>query len=144
MKLETHISITASPEKIWQILTDFSQFKSWNPFLVYIIGKIRPKAHLIVVARLPKFILKFFPIIFHCQISNLKENKELRWKGKLLHSVLFQGEHFFILEEKTEGKVHFLHGEEYSGILRFLIVPLISSQKGFEMMNEALKKQCEL
>lgn len=143
MKLETHISITASPEKIWQILTDSSQFKSWNPFLIKIIGKIRPKAHLVVVARLPKFLLRFLPIVFHCQISELKENKELRWKGKLLHSFLFEGEHFFILEKKTEKEVHFLHGENYSGILRPLIVPLISSQKGFEMMNEALKKRCE-
>lgn len=143
MKLETQISISASPEKIWQILTDFSQFPTWNPFLIKIMGNLKPNAHLLVLARVPKFIFKFLPIVFHCQISELKVNKELRWKGKLFHSSLFEGEHFFILENQSETTVKFLHGEKYSGILRPLIVPLISSQKGFEMMNEELKKKSE-
>lgn len=145
MKLETEITINESPEKVWKILIDFSSFKKWNSFLVRIFGSCKKEGHLIVMARFPKFIFRYVPIVFHCQISELKENKELRWKGKFLHSFFFLGEHYFILESSGDSakEVRLVHGEKYSGILSFIILPLISSKEGFETMNLQLKERSE-
>lgn len=39
-ELTTTIDIEASPQTIWQILTDFSAFEQWNPFIQSISGRM--------------------------------------------------------------------------------------------------------
>lgn len=55
---------------------------------------------------------------------------------------IFTGRHSFRLVPHEGGKTRFVHGEEFNGIL----VPffdLSTTRKGFELMNEALKKRVE-
>ncbi|RYZ45415.1 MAG: SRPBCC domain-containing protein, partial [Chitinophagaceae bacterium] len=33
-QIKTEIVINASKEKVWAILTNFSQYPQWNPFIV--------------------------------------------------------------------------------------------------------------
>ena len=54
---------------------------------------------------------------FRPKVLALRSNRELRWKGMLLVSGLFDGEHYFTLEEKTGERVTFHQGELFSGIL---------------------------
>lgn len=37
-QLYTEITIKATPEKVWAVLTDFSAYPSWNPFVKSIKG----------------------------------------------------------------------------------------------------------
>ena len=81
--------------------------------------------------------MTFKPIVL-----KYKPDKEFRWKGKLGIRGIFDGEHYFLLEE-ANGQTKFIHGEEFAGIL----VPLMQktlekTEKGFILMNEALKKEC--
>jgi hypothetical protein len=81
---------------------------------------------------------------FSPRILRLSPNREFRWKGKLGIKGIFDGEHYFILEENGPDETTFTHGEKFSGIL----LPLIGSAlkdtaKGFTLMNESLKKECE-
>jgi hypothetical protein len=58
---------------------------------------------------------------------------------------LFDGEHSFVIEPITPGKVRFIQKEKYTGIL----VPLLSHtldkdiKRGFNEMNKALKQRAE-
>ncbi len=33
VQISTEIEINASPERVWQVLTDFPSLPDWNPFL---------------------------------------------------------------------------------------------------------------
>ena len=82
---------------------------------------------------------------FHPIVLTAEPNRELRWKGKLLLPGLFDGEHYFTLEPKSEGELTFRQGEVFTGLL----VPLFrrsldgSTKQGFVAMNEALKLEAE-
>ena len=72
-------------------------------------------------------------------------NQEFRWKGHLFVKGLFDGEHFFKLEETAEGHTRFIHGENFSGILSGMVLKKVgkATRAGFAAMNEALKNQVE-
>jgi len=136
----TEISINTSPEKVWKILTDFENQSSWNPFITSISGEKKVGGKLsIIVQPGDGGEMKFKPTVLV-----LSENKELRWKGKLLISGLFAGEHYFILNSTDHNTTQLIHGEKFSGILVGLFGSMLNKTKqGFELMNSALKKECE-
>jgi len=73
------------------------------------------------------------------------KNAELRWVGRLGFKGIFDGEHYFILEETAEGTTILHHGENFTGILAYPLLALIKDDtlKGFEAMNKALKARVE-
>jgi hypothetical protein len=74
----------------------------------------------------------------------LEANKEFRWKGKLGINGIFDGEHYFILESVDKDITKFIHGEKFSGLLvPFVRKMLDKTQKGFQLMNESIKNECE-
>ncbi len=58
---------------------------------------------------------------------------------------IFDGEHIFTLEPTDDGNVHFVHWEEFSGVLIPLLMRFIESDtlRGFNDMNRALKARVE-
>ncbi len=54
---------------------------------------------------------------FRPKVLVVEVAREFRWKGKLLVTGLFDGEHFFILEQTPNGTVLFTQGEIFSGLL---------------------------
>jgi hypothetical protein len=44
-------------------------------------------------------------------------NQELRWLGHFLLPRIFDGEHYFQVEAISPGRVRFIQGEKFSGIL---------------------------
>ena len=81
---------------------------------------------------------------FRPEILKFDLGKEFRWKGKLFFKGVFDGEHYFILEKIGERETRFIHGEIFSGFLVGLLDGMLSKTKdGFNLMNEAIKVQCE-
>lgn len=138
--IKTDITINTTSEKIWAVLTDFDSYPSWNPFIKKISG-IKEVGETIFVQIQPP---ESNPMSFKPEILCLDPNKEFRWKGKFLIKGLFDGEHYFILRQKSDGTTRFVQGENFSGLLVwFLGNALEKTKNGFVQMNEALKKQCE-
>ena len=75
----------------------------------------------------------------------MKENQQFRWIGRLWFKGLFDGEHVFELSQTDPETTHFVHREEFRGVL----VPLLwkdlntKTRAGFEAMNRALKERAE-
>jgi hypothetical protein len=62
----------------------------------------------------------------------------------LLLDGLFDGEHYFRVEALSAHSTRFVHGEHFSGILIGLMSGLLKkTDRGFALMNEALKKRAE-
>ncbi len=136
MKIETQVTIHATPEKVWGILTDFKRYPQWNPFIKSIEGNV-------AVGNTIKISLP--DMTFSPQVLVFEENQELKWLGKLFLKGIFDGEHRFLLEKLPNGDTLFTHSEAFSGFL----VPLLknklenNTRAGFEAMNQQLKIQAE-
>ena len=138
--LETQIHINAEPAIIWKKLMDFENYPSWNSFICTIEGPQEVGGKLKVHLKPPGSN----GMTFRPRILVLEQGKEFRWKGKLGVSGLFDGEHFFILEAVGNGQTNFRHGEVFKGLLVGLLGGLLEKTKmGFELMNSALKAECE-
>ncbi len=138
--IETSILINSSPEEVWSLLTDFSRMSEWNPFIHHISGVVEKGNTIKVTAQLPGGKgMTFNPVLL-----NVDENKEMRWKGKFLIPGLFDGEHYFRIEEVDSRHIRFIHGEIFSGFLIFFLGGMLKdTEKGFNQMNEALKSRAE-
>lgn len=143
--IKTSIKINKPASVVWNILTDFKDYPSWNPFLRLVSGTLEVGKQLTVVTQ-PEGETKntFYP-----RILEVIPEKSLKWIGRLTAGpinggFLFSGTHYFTLEEH-ENITLLHHAEDFSGLL----VPLLSNKlnttyrKAFESMNVALKELCE-
>ena len=140
-RIDTQIEINASTERVWSILMDFTGHARWNPFVRSIEGAPTVGESLNVFIHPPgSGGMRFQP-----KVLTVEPKREFRWKGKLLIPGLFDGEHFFMLEPKSDNRLIFRHGEVFSGLL----VPFFrrsldgATKHGFIAMNEALKRESE-
>jgi hypothetical protein len=133
--------VDSTPEKIWNILINFDQYESWNPFMTKVVGDAKLGSKIMVkIQTIRGKQRKYYPII-----TKMELDKELRWKGKSFLPGIFDGERIFIMEKSTDNQVLFLHKEIFTGLgVKFvgdkLGEDLIES---FDKMNMALKTRAE-
>ena len=137
----TAIEINASPERVWQVLTGFPSYAQWNPVVRQIQGEAIPGSRLRVRVR----FLDGLNVSFRPTVIIAEGGRKLMWRGRVLFSWLFTGEHFFIIEPLGSGRVKFLQYEVYSGALVPVIIAVIGgrTRRVFEEMNKALKARAE-
>ena len=138
--IQTEILINTDITKVWDVLMNFDSYPKWNPFITSISGEPKLGSRLTVSIKPPGGN----GMTFKPNILTLEANKEFRWKGKLGINGIFDGEHYFILESVDKDITKFIHGEKFSGLLvPFVRKMLDKTQKGFQIMNESIKKECE-
>lgn len=139
--IETEITIRATPEHVWSVLTDFGKYPQWNPFIREASGDVMTGARLRVWIHPPDGSA----MVFRPTVKQASAGRELRWLGHLLIPGLFDGEHSFRIESLGNKEVRFRQSEQFRGIL----VPLFprsmyeKTRRGFEAMNRALKERVE-
>ena len=139
--IKTMIDIGASPEIVWRVLTDFSSYPRWNPFLRAVWGGPMQGQRLKVRARFPDSRAH----IFSARVVKALPAAELCWQTNMWIKGLFDGEHAFIIVPNGIKGVTFIQREHFSGVLRPLIFPFIQKKTlaAFDLMNSALKKVAE-
>jgi hypothetical protein len=140
-ELKTEIEIDAPPNAVWQVLTDFASFPSWNPFIREARGELTVGGRLFVRLEPPGAR----GMVFQPRVLVRDDAHELRWLGKLGIRGLFDGEHIFSLEPLEGGRTRFVQRELFSGLLVPLFSRMLdgSTRQGFEAMNQALKQRVE-
>ena len=141
-EIKTEITIHASPDKVWKLLTEFDNYSIWNPFIKSINGDVKVGSKITVRIEPPGASgMTFKPIVMTYEPGN-----EFSWLGKLLFKGLFDGAHKFEIVDNKNGTTTFIQSEIFTGIL----VPIFAKQldnntrKGFEEMNKKLKEMAEL
>ena len=140
-EIHTEISINATPEKVWAILTDFDNYPNWNPFIKSISGDVRVGNK--ITTRLE------FPLgqgtTFKPKVLAFETNKELRWIGHLWFPGLFDGEHKFELIDNKNGTTTFKQSEYFEGILVPFFQQVLdkNTTDSFNLMNKKLKEMAE-
>jgi len=138
-ELRTEIEIKATPEKVWQILTDLDKYPQWHPY-ARALGKamVGEEVDLTIKSASKEMVL-------HCKVTKAEPNHELRWKYHVGLNVLFSGEHSFTIEPIGVNRVRFIDIEIFNGLLVPLQAKSIDtdSKRDFEAMDQALKARAE-
>lgn len=137
-QIQTQIHIQAPVNIVWKILMDFQNYPEWNPFICHISGEPQVGRQLqLEICPPDSSAMKFSPKVLECI-----KNQSFIWKGKLLINGIFDGQHQFTLQEQAEGSTLLIHEEYFSGIL-VRWIDLSKTEKGFQLMNDTLKKRAE-
>lgn len=137
--IRTQIDINASVERVYSTLLDFKSYPDWNPYHISVAGNLEVGAELDVTVQRPDGQIIDVPAV---HIIRMVENTELTWGGGI--KGVFYGEHVFKLQKLGENKTLLIHNEDFEGVfIGFADLPSDVLTKGYNLMNEALKRHLE-
>jgi hypothetical protein len=137
-EIRKEIDINATVNRVWAVIIDFENYKNWSTQLTYLGGevKLHQKLHLKLSAE------GAAPYEFEPIVSHWEENKKFAWLARTGLPRIFDGEHFFELNDLGNGRTQVINREEYRGLLSMIIrqLPMMkTAPQGFEKMNAELK-----
>jgi hypothetical protein len=140
-ELYSEIVINGTPEQVWGVLTNFSGFPNWNPFVRRASGTVKQGERIEVYLQPPDGP----GMMIKPTLTKVVPNLELRWLGHTVIPGLFDGEHIFTIEALEADGVRFIQREVFGGILASPVLRLIGENtlRGFEAMNKALMAEAE-
>jgi hypothetical protein len=129
------IDIDATPQAVWDVLTDFAAYGQWSNFST---AQGTAQVGTRLTMRMPG-------MSFRPTVTVATPGQELRWVGTLGLKQLFHGQHSFILSPNHDGTTRLTNREEFSGVLATLTRPLLRTPKndGYAAFNKALKQRVE-
>lgn len=136
-EIVTEVEIDAPPAEVWSLLGNPASYRDWNPFIVSMEGEFIEGATLTNTMK----PASGSEMTFRPTVLRAEPERELRWLGRLLLPRIFDGEHYFVLEEREDG-TRLVHGERFHGLLLWF-VDANQFRADFERMNAALKAQAE-
>ena len=139
-ELHTEIDIDATPQVVWQVLTDLDTYEEWNPFITSAAGKAEVGEQLVNRIEPPGGSA----MTFKPKVTVAEPAETFEWLGKLGLTGVFDGRHRFEIEATSTGS-KLKQSELFDGVLvRFMRKSLDTKTKaGFESMNVALKSRAE-
>ncbi|MCB8925601.1 MAG: SRPBCC domain-containing protein [Ardenticatenaceae bacterium] len=130
-------NIAASPETIWNLLTDANSYPEWDPGMIRLEGTIAPGEKVTAYTKLSPN--QAFPVT----VTHFVPNKTMTWTGGMPLG-LFKGERTFTLEPQADGTTQFTTREQFSGLLLPIFgrtIPDLS--ESFQNFAAGLKKRAE-
>lgn len=139
--LKTEITINATPDKVWAVLTDFKNYPNWNPFVTSLTGDVKVGNKIAVRIEPPGTSANSFKPT----VTALETNKIFSWLGVVLFRGVFDGEHKFELIDNQNGTTTFVQSENFIGILVPFFKKILdnNTRRGYEAMNNKLKELAE-
>ncbi|KQQ03889.1 MULTISPECIES: SRPBCC domain-containing protein [unclassified Rathayibacter] len=136
--LATTVDIIATPEEVWEVLSDFSAYGEWSNFS-RVDGTAELGSTLRMRMRMPGFW-------FSSTVTAVDEARELQWSATLLSAGLFLGEHSFVLSVTDDGGTRVHNTETFSGALTGPFTGLFAKNHGdggYAAFNQSLKRRVE-
>lgn len=130
-------TIGATPEAIWQILTDAPAYPVWNTTVTRVDGRIALGEKVTVHAKVAPG--RAFPV----KVVAFDAPRHMVWSGGMPLG-LFKGERSYELRSMGAGGVEFAMREDYTGLLAPLITRSIPDlQPAFDEFAACLKARAE-
>ncbi|MGH3024502.1 MAG: SRPBCC family protein [Gaiellaceae bacterium] len=136
--IQSEVTIDASVETVWSILTDFDSYGRWNPLQTSVQGDPRLGAELDLALAPPQSEAEEHTP----EITILRPNRKLAWMSRQLLPGIADREYEVIIHPIGEGLVRVTMHKRFEGIL----IPFTSTdeeQVGLDLMAEALKRRAE-
>ena len=93
-QLFVEVEIDATPERVWDVLTDFAAYPAWNPFIVGARGVAEP-GRTLTLSMQP---VGGRPMTVRPRLVRVDPPRQLRWRGTLGMPGLMDAEHTFTLD----------------------------------------------
>lgn len=139
-RIDTSISISAPPERVWHVLTDFSAYGEWNPFFIAVTGIAQSGMELSLRTKLFE---RSKPRDFKVTVRTANAPRELVWSGGLVLRGIMDGVHGFELDA-VDGGTNVRHYEQLSGAAIPVLSPLVTKlEQRYFVLNDALKRRAE-
>jgi hypothetical protein len=136
--IQTAVTVEASRETVWRILTDFEDYARWNPLMTAAEGDARLGAHIDVDIHPPDSdVQELSP-----EITILRPNRKLAWMSREVLPGISDREYEVILDRLADERVRVVMHKRFEGLL----IPFTSTaeeQVGLDLMAEALKRRAE-
>lgn len=129
--VHSEITIQASSQEIWLVLTDIQKIKEWNPVLVPVEGELKEG----VTLKYEFYQEGDEPIVMSAKVKEMIDGKLLNQAGGMFGILTF--DHKYILEP-SHGETKVIIHEDYRGIA----VPFWNPapvEKAYIKLNEALR-----
>lgn len=140
-ELHTEINIDATPEVVWDVLTDLDRYAEWNPFIVESSGRVEVGERLTNRLRMANGkVMTFRP-----EVTEAETGVVFEWLGRLFVPGLFDGRHRFELAPTPSGGTTVMHSERFRGLLVRVMRSSLErdTRTNFEAMNEALRDRAQ-
>ncbi len=133
----TTIAIAATPERVWQLLTDVANWPRWNTTVEKVEGTAVAGGKVTVYTKSSSG--RAFPLT----VSEFLPPQRMMWTGGMPLG-LFTGRRTYTITPNTEGRVTFTMTEEFTGLLAPLITRTIPDlQPTFDEFAACLKNVAE-
>mgnify|MGYP002628262088 CR=1 FL=1 len=140
--IRSEITLPTGIERSWAVLTDFSKYPEWNPYLLKINGKLAPGETVTFTLVDGNFSA---PLDLTARVAQVQPNEEFYWVGRLGLPGIHDTRHVFRLQALPDGKTQLFHFEEFRGLLPWLLPKrgerTALTRKSFESMNKALQQR---
>lgn len=140
--VKAEIEIDASPEVVFDLLTDLAKYPEWNPFTPHIDSTLELGTAVRMQVRLgtgPKL---------NRQVEYVTANERpvrLCWGANIPLRFLIRADRCQTLEPLEDGRTRYICTDAISGLLAPLVIRFFgpAMQRGFEDCALALKKRAE-
>lgn len=140
-EIKTEITINASKEEIWAVLSNIDNYGDWNGIITNVKSSLQ-------VDRGFKFKIKVFglsvPMV--AKVHRADENQYLGWGNDYQSwiKVILAAHHYFEIIAISDSQCKFVHGEQFYGVVPFALWPTIRMMaKSYDTFNESLKSAVE-
>lgn len=136
----TEVEINASPEQVWEVLTDTGAYKDWAAFMVDVKGDIKDGNTITVSFQLNPQKPKLNTIDHRIQVT---EGEEFYWAEKGPMGIC--DNHHFRVEALAGGKTRFVQSDEIMKGMTWALGRMLSKMylTGYQAFNAALKAEAE-
>lgn len=134
-------AISATPQRVWQVLTRFEGYREWNPQIPIASG-IAQEGTLMKL----RLALPGRPAMdLVATIERATKDRTLSWRGHLLAPWFFEGYREFLIEPTGPGRVTVTHVEDVHGLFAPIFLLLMSGpiRKSQQALNDALRVEAE-
>jgi hypothetical protein len=134
---ETSTTIEASPERVWEVLSDTSSWPDWDSGVVRVEGELERGSRIKVVSEVnPK---RAYPV----KVAELEPARGMKWVGGMPLG-LFRGARTYTLTPDGDSRTRFDMREEFSGPLLPLIWRSMPDMNAsFRQFAAGLKQRAE-
>lgn len=139
-EVESSVTIEASPERVWTILTDLPGYADWNTYSPSAVGSLREGGVVTIEARLGEEVR-----IVDNRVTRVEPERALCWHSMNWFESLARGTRCRLLEPVGVNATLFRHHETMEGPLAWLIEKLYRPriEAGLAQMNGDLKRAAE-
>lgn len=142
-RLNSEIRIAASPQRVWQVLTDLKSYQAWNSQIVKVRGSFDAESRLRIEVK-PLYYRKFRSAM---NIGNVVPASRLGLTNiNLLPLGLLKVDCLFSLSENEDGSTNLHLHQRYFGLLgRFFKSRhrMLEARKSCMKMNAEIKRRVE-